>query len=354
MRKARFLSPWKDDPKKPAIYHVLSRVVDRRFVLGDEEREHFKMLMRMQENFTGCRILSYCIMSNHFHILLEVPPTPPEALSDRDLLKRLDSLYSPTFVNDVARDLTKARESGDDARALEIRQPFLSRMHDLSQFMKNLLQRFSSWFNRMNGRKGTLWEDRFTSVIVESGTATRTIAAYIDLNPVRAGMVNDPADYRWSSYGEAVSGGKKARAGLVRALRAADWSKNLSRSWAQGGLSKEYRSLLLQAAVETFRQQPDGQTVKVRKGMTKERIEKELTRLESSKSDLAISKAVSCHIRYFAAGAIIGSKTFVNDTFQNSRHQFGPNRTTGARKPRGSLSNLAGTLFSARDLRINV
>jgi hypothetical protein len=62
----------------------------------------------------------------------------------------------------------------------------------------------------------------FKSVIVESGIAARTIAAYIDLNPVRAGMVTDPAEYRWSSYGEAVGGGtkgngKKAREGLVRA-----------------------------------------------------------------------------------------------------------------------------------------
>ena len=52
------------------------------------------------------------------------------------------------------------------------------------------------------------------------------MAAYIDLNPVRAGMVKDPAEYRWSSYGEAVGGGakgngKKARAGLVRAIRGA-------------------------------------------------------------------------------------------------------------------------------------
>jgi hypothetical protein len=58
-----------------------------------------------------------------------------------------------------------------------------------------------------------------------AGVAAKTIAAYIDLNPVRAGMVKDPADYRWSSYGEAIGGGAKgsgrtARAGLVRALRA--------------------------------------------------------------------------------------------------------------------------------------
>ena len=58
---------------------------------------------------------------------------------------------------------------------------------------------------------------------MESGEAARTITVYIDVNPVRAGMVTDPAEYRWSSYGEAIGGGnkgngKKAREGLVRAI----------------------------------------------------------------------------------------------------------------------------------------
>ena len=56
MRKTR----WKyvsDDPKnKPAVFHCLSRVVDRRFVFGEEEREAFRMFMRMYENFSGCRV----------------------------------------------------------------------------------------------------------------------------------------------------------------------------------------------------------------------------------------------------------------------------------------------------------
>ena len=50
------------------------------------------------------------------------------------------------------------------------------------------------------GRKGMLWEARYKSVLVENGHATRVMAAYIDVNPVRAGMVNDAKDYRWCSY----------------------------------------------------------------------------------------------------------------------------------------------------------
>jgi putative transposase len=66
----------------PAIYHCISRVVNRRFVFENREREYFRMFMRMQENFSGCRVLSYCIMSNHFHILLEVPPMPVGGILD--------------------------------------------------------------------------------------------------------------------------------------------------------------------------------------------------------------------------------------------------------------------------------
>ena len=172
------------------------------------------MFMRMYENFSGCRVLSYCVMSNHFHLLLEVPLMPEGGLADEELLKRLSALYSEAFVAGVAAELVEARrvgvpeteqtldtiQAGDTgetptARVAEIHARFTYRMHDLSQFMKGLLIRFTRWFNRIHSRKGTLWEERFKSVIVESGVAARTIAAYIDLNPVRAGMVKDPADY---------------------------------------------------------------------------------------------------------------------------------------------------------------
>jgi putative transposase len=72
--------------------------------------------------------------------------------------------------------------------------------------MKTLKQRFSVWYNRNHRRYGTLWADRFKSVLVEgSGNPLQTMAAYIDLNPVRAGIVEDPKEYRFSGYAEAVA-----------------------------------------------------------------------------------------------------------------------------------------------------
>ena len=74
MGKRRWIVPWTGSAEKPAIYHCISRVVERRFALGLDEKEKFRSLMRMYEKFTGCRVLSYCLMDNHIHLLLEIVP----------------------------------------------------------------------------------------------------------------------------------------------------------------------------------------------------------------------------------------------------------------------------------------
>ena len=68
----------------------------------------------------------------------------------------------------------------------KIHARYTYRMHDLSEFMKGVMQRFTQWFNGKHKRSGTLWERRFKSVVVEDGLAARTMAAYIDLNCPRS------------------------------------------------------------------------------------------------------------------------------------------------------------------------
>jgi len=259
MRRARWLAPWKDSSEKPVIYHCVTRVVERRLAFGAEEKEQFRTYLRMYENFSGCRVLSYCLMCNHVHILLEVPPMKEGGLSDDELLKRLRAIYPEAAVRLVAKELHEARKVIREGLAAEsyattIHERYTYRMHDLGEFMKTLLARFTRWFNTRHERSGTLWESRFKSVLVEDGIASRTMAAYIDLNPVRAGMAADPADYRWSSYGEAMGGGargngRKARAGLVRALMAHKGCPADARHWA-GDVSKQYRMILLDEGEE--------------------------------------------------------------------------------------------------------
>ena len=369
-----------------AVYHVVTRIVDRRFVLEADQKEQLRVLLRMYERFSGCRILSYCLMSNHLHVLLEVPPGCEKGeslgLSEEELLRRLGGLYSQNYTASVAREIEEAKalisgeysgvgeltkvaqarnvKVGEDAlKAIHVRYSF--RMHSLSEFFKGMLQRFTCWFNREHGRCGTLWESRFRSVIVEDGLAARTMAAYIDLNPVRAGMVEDPADYRWSSYGEAVGGGrgaKKAQEGLVRAMYSFGSREVSARSWAQGGVGKDYRKILISAGMEQGAERGNVKTKKrvvVRKGMARGKAEVELARLaEEKERDLKISKVIQCRVRYFTDGAVIGSKSFVDGFFQASRERFGPKRKDGARKPRGALGEMAGEIWALRDLKPDV
>jgi REP element-mobilizing transposase RayT len=355
MKRLRFLAPWKDSLEKPAIYHCISRVVDRRFVLEEAEREHFRMFMRMQENFSGCRVLSYCIMSNHFHILLEVPPMPGCGISDEELLQRLLATNSEAFVAVVAKELTEARMEGRDEWVAEIHRRFTYRMHNLSEFMKTLLQRFTRWFNRNHQRCGTLWEERFKSVIVESGTAARTIAAYIDLNPVRAGMMADPAEYRWSSYGEAVGGGrkgngKKAREGLVRACMSNCGVGFEAERWQE--VSRTYRRTMGLALGRK-----SGKAV-VEKGVVRRQMNAaEALKAEDNGTvlpDLKLAAMLRHRVRYFTDGAVIGSKAFVNEAFDAARDRFTVRRKDGARRMKGNGKAAAGVLWSVRDLRVRV
>jgi REP element-mobilizing transposase RayT len=345
----------------------MARVVDKRFAFGPDDKEQFRIHMRMMENFSGCRVLAYCVMCNHFHLLLEVPPRPKVALTDEQLLKRLGALYSKAFVATVAKELADARAvlaqgmaRDGEACVQRIHERFTYRMHDLSEFMKTLLQRFTRWHNRRTERRGNLWEETFKSVVVEDGLASKTMAAYIDLNPVRAGMVADPAEYRWSSYGEAMGAtgrsGAKAKAGLVRAIMADKGWEADARHWA-GRVSREYRMLLLEEGEEKSREivNPQGErTAKVvKKGMAKELVAAELDRLAAGR-DVALSQMLRWKVRHFTDGAAVGSRAFVDSLFEQCRERFGPKRRTGARKMRGKAAGAAGLLWSARDLRMGV
>jgi hypothetical protein len=252
----------------------------------------------------------------------------------------------------VVKEIAEARAAGDESLVAAIHARYTYRMHDLSEFMKTLLQRFTRWFNRMHQRTGTLWEERYRSVIVESGVAARTMAAYIDLNPVRAGMVADPAEYRWSSYGEAVGGGgkgngKKAREGLVRACMSHQGAGFESERW--NDVSRIYRRAMGLALGRNSGRAEVEKGKARRQFNTAEAMEAEDN--GTALPDLALAKMLLCQVRYFTNGAVIGSKEFVNEAFARARERFGPKRKDGARKLRGNAVAAAGVLWGLRDLQ---
>jgi hypothetical protein len=243
----------------------------------------------------------------------------------------------------------------DESAVRAVHARFTYRMHDLSQFMKGFMQRYTQWHNGARGRKGRLWEDRFKSVIVESGVAARTIAAYIDLNPVRAGMVADPAEYRWSSYGEAVGGGnrgngKKAREGLVRACMSHQGAGFEAEKWQE--LSRIYRRAM-GLALGRRNGKAEVDKAMVKSGLnTAEALEGKDN--GTVLPDLGMAAMLWHRVRYFTDGAVIGSREFVNAAFAAARDRFGPNRKDGARALRGGASAAKGVLWSARGLRLGV
>jgi hypothetical protein len=213
-------------------------------------------------------------------------------------------------------------------------------MGDVSAFVKTLKQRYSMSYNSRHQRSGTLWEDRFKSVLVENGErAKATVAAYIDLNPVRAKIVEDPKDYRWSGYGEACGGGRAARAGLIAAHDARQYEQ--SGAWRYA--SARYRVLLYTEGEE--RHAAYGGQV-VRRGITSGEVGQVL----ENNGKLALPEVLRCRVRYFTDGMAFGSKAFVEQVFNANRRFFGPKRKDGARKMRfGDW----GGLRVARALRVD-
>jgi hypothetical protein len=186
------------------------------------------------------------------------------------------------------------------------------------------------------------------------------MAAYIDLNPVRAGMVEDPAEYRWSSYGEAVGGGakgngKKAREGLVRAYFGDQGIGFDAEKWRE--VSRLYRRLMGLAL-----ERRSGSTAEAKNGSAKHTARPPLNTAEALAAqengtvftDLDFAGMLRCRVRYFTDGAVIGSKAFVNEAFAAARERFPEKRKDGARRMRGSGAPAAGELWSMRDLRVRV
>ena len=129
-------------------WHIIQRGNNRAVCFHAEEdyRRYLDDLAEQSRRF-GCAIHAYVLMTNHVHLLL----TP----------QKTDSA---------------------------------------GQMMKHLGQRYVQYVNRAYRRSGTLWEGRFRSCLTQSEDYVLACYRYIELNPVRAGMVRHPRDYRWSSF----------------------------------------------------------------------------------------------------------------------------------------------------------
>lgn len=271
-----------------AFYHCNSQTVNGEWLFDDVAKEVLRHQMWQTADYCGVSIITYAILTNHFHVLVNVPLLQP--VSDAEVLRRYRVLHPlPTPTQPAAVDVIEDELRRNVPEAVRWREQQLAGMGDVSQFMKRLKERFSTWFNKSHQRFGTLWAERFKSTLVEFGSdALQNVAAYVDLNCVRAGLATDPKEYRFCGYAEAVAGNEAARAGLSRVVGGCTWEE------AQA----QYRTVLF------------GTGSGVREGAASIPPAEFQCVLEQG-GKLPLCTVLRCRLRYFSDGAVLGSRAFV-------------------------------------------
>jgi putative transposase len=269
-------------PDKPTVYHVISRSTLPGFPLSDADKDHLVHLLQKFAQMFFVDILGYCMMGNHIHLALRVHPET--GVDDHDVRERFHA------------------ERGEAAHLSDVDlEAYRKRLCSLSEFMRMFKQSFVRYYNKKHGRKGYFWGDRYKSLIVQEGETLVNLLAYIDLNPVRAGIVDKPENYRWSGLGYLVQTGN--RHGLMDLdLGLKEWNELDPKE-----IIRKYRQFVYETgAMDTGKG----------KQMKKEVVEKE------RKKSYRLSRVdVFRHrCRYFSDSGIIGSKEFVAEVFDGVKH----------------------------------
>jgi REP element-mobilizing transposase RayT len=176
--------------EEPTVYHVISRTALEGLPFSAMDKNDLLKRIRLLSRIYFTEILGFCLLDNHFHLLVRM--FPEDHVSVGELEERYRLKYG--------KDSVFPKNRSDDLRR---------KWSSLSEFVKEIKESFSKAYNKRNSRRGYLWGDRFKSLIVEDGDALLNCLAYIDLNPVRAGIVDKPEEYRWCSLGYHVQSGNR-------------------------------------------------------------------------------------------------------------------------------------------------
>ena len=126
-------------------YHCVSRVIQWQLPFGDFERERFLEILREYEEFCGVHVLTYCVMSNHFHVRVEVPKRPDVLPGADQMLKRPRKRSCTQFLGAFEQSIATFRSLKDTAGERQFLESYYRRMWDVSWFIRLVKQRFSSW-----------------------------------------------------------------------------------------------------------------------------------------------------------------------------------------------------------------
>ena len=198
------------------VHHITSRIAHKvRFLQEESERNDLVEMIRRAADFTGVRLLGWCIMINHFHILAFLPA--PAEVDENEVLRRYGVLKGSKGAAALEWQLARLRQEGETGcKEAERRLDALrKRMYSIGEFVKIVKQWFSEEYNRRNGHTGTLWEGVYHDrVVAYRRKDMEECLGYVHLNPIRAAACATFDGYAWSSYSAFKKGDEVAIAGM--------------------------------------------------------------------------------------------------------------------------------------------
>ena len=201
---------------RDAFHHVTSRIAGRQMLLaGDGVKRDMLDALERSAEFSGVNVGSFAILDNHFHLVFQVP-VPEGPVPEDEVLRRYEVLMGEKRAKILRERLRGLRKIGDSLSAEAVLNRLRARMHDLSQFVKTFKEEFGRRFRKRRKFPGTLWEGRFRSTLIGEAEYLGRCADYVELNPVRARIVNRAEDYAWNTVGA-------AKLGNAFALRCRTW-----------------------------------------------------------------------------------------------------------------------------------
>ncbi len=173
--------------KGQGFYHLCARTAGQKDSYPLQEDRCQRKLTDLLKHLASvwcCSVAGFTIMGNHYHLIVFFET--PRKLSRKELKRRALILYP-------------GQEQTLDAWHSAKWKRFNDRIFDVSEFMRSYNASFARWYNRTHDRRGRFWADRFKSTLLENERAVLDCLLYIELNPVRAGLVTRPDDYRHGS-----------------------------------------------------------------------------------------------------------------------------------------------------------
>ncbi len=300
---------------EPTAYHIMSRTALEGYPMDDVAKDFFVEQVVKLSRLFFVEVLGFCCMGNHFHLLVRM--RPDKACSNEALKKRLAVFYEkePIFYEDGQLPY------------------YRDKLTNLSEYVREIKVRFARFYNKRHGRRGYFWGDRFKSVIVEKGETLINCLAYIDLNPIRAGIVERPEDYRWNSIGYHIQTNNKDNfLSLDFGLREFGVMNDVERL-------RRYRKYIYETGA--MEKKTGGQRSEVRGQKKQKNAIKQSVVEKERKNDFQLARRhrFIYRTRYFTDSGIIGSKAFVSETYRKVKETFQAKRDK-IPKPVSGLSGI--------------